>query len=160
MASKTKNVFISHIHEDDAGLPDLQRLLAANGMDVRNYSITSDKENNAKSRDYIRQAILGPRIDACSTMVVYITPDTKQSEWVNWEIEYAFKHGKTIIGVWERGSSGCEIPESLKELHGAIVGWVGDKIIDAINGDYEGASNADGTPMTGPTPIKRHPCGR
>ena len=158
MANDTKNVFISHIHEDDAGLPDLKDLLAKHGMDARNYSITSDNENNAKSPDYIKRAILAPRIDACSTLVVYITPDTKASEWVNWEIDYAFKQGKTIVGVWEWGCNGCDIPEALEEFHNAIVGWNGENIIDAINGDYKGSSNPDGTPMNKPTPIKRHPC--
>ena len=159
MAAEMRNVFISHIHKDDAGLEDFKDLLAKNGMNVRDYSITSDKENNAKAPDYIKYEILAPRIDACSTMVVYLTPDTKKSEWVNWEIDYAFKHGKTIVGVWERGSLGCDLPESLEEYYDAIVGWNSESIIDAINGDYQGASHADGTRMNEPTPIKRHPCG-
>ena len=158
MANDTKNVFISHIHEDDAGLQDLKDLLGKHGMEVRNYSITSDKENNGKSPDYIKSAILAPRIDACSTLVVYITPDTKASDWVNWEIEYAFKQGKTIVGVWEWGCNGCDIPEALEEFHNAIVGWNGENIVDAINGDYKGSNNPDGTPMNKLTPIKRHPC--
>lgn len=159
MALEMRNVFISHIHEDDAGLGNFKDLLARNGMDVRDYSITSDKENNAKAPDYIKSKILAPRIKACKAIVVYLTPNTKQSKWVNWEIEYAFKHDKTIIGVWERGSRGCELPESLEEYYDAIVGWNSDKIIDAINGHYRGASHADGKPMNKPTPIKRHPCG-
>lgn len=158
MAEK-RNVFVSHIHEDDAGLGDFQRLLADNGMEVRNYSITSDKENNARSPDYIKSGILGPRIDACSTMVVYITPETKNSEWVDWEIERAFKKGKTIVGVWERGEKGCEVPDALKRYYDAIVGWNSDNIIDAINGKYRGTSDADGEPVRERTPIKPHPCG-
>lgn len=158
MANDVRNVFVSHIHADDAGLPDLKNLLERHGMEVRNYSITSDKENNAKSEDYIKGQILAPRIEACSTLVVYITPETKSSEWVNWEIEYAFKQGKTIVGVWEYGSKGCEIPEALKEFRDAIVGWNGDKIVDAINGDYIGSEEPDGTPATLPIPIKKHPC--
>ena len=127
-------------------------------MEVRNYSITSDKENNAKSPDYIKGEILAPRINACSTLVVYITPDTKDSQWVNWEIEYAYRQGKTIVGVWERGSNGCEIPEALEEFHNAIVGWRGEKIIEAINGEYKGKDNPDNTPVDTPIPITRHPC--
>ena len=53
MQQEKRNVFLSHIHEDDAGLADLKNLLKNNGMDVRNYSITSDKFNNAKSESYI-----------------------------------------------------------------------------------------------------------
>ena len=159
MTTEKRNVFISHIHEDDAGLGDFKDLLARNGLEVRDYSITADKENNAKAEDYIKRDILAPQIDACSTMVVYVTPETKQSDWVNWEIEYAFKHDKTIVGVWERGSLGCELPEALEEYYDAIVGWNSENIIAAINGDYRGRSHADGSPMNGATPITRHPCG-
>ena len=158
MATEMRNVFISHIHEDDAGLGDFKDLLARNGMEARDYSITSDKQNNAKAEGYIKREILAPQIDACSTMVVYVTPETKQSDWVNWEIEYAFKHDKTIVGVWERGSLGCELPEALEECHDAIVGWNSENIIDAING-----TTGAGAIRTGPderrTPINRHPCG-
>lgn len=156
--STSKNVFVSHIHHDDAGLPDLMDLLGRHGMDARNYSITSDKENNAKSSNYIKSEILAPRINACSTLVVYITADTKSSDWVNWEIEYAYKQGKTIVGVWERGSKGCDLPHALEEFHHAIVGWNGENIVDAINGNLKSSFNPDGTAVERPIPITRHPC--
>ena len=158
MPSAVKNAFVSHIHKDDAGLPDLLDLLGRHGMEVRNYSITSDKENHAKSAEYIKTEILGPRIKACSALVVYITPDTKSSEWVNWEIEFAHKQGKTVVGVWELGSAGCDIPEALEEVGDAIVGWNGENIIAAVNGEYTGFEEPDGTPAKRPTPITRHPC--
>ena len=158
MASDKKNIFISHIHEDDAGLSDLKNIISGHGMEARDYSITSDKENNAKDEAYIKYGILAPRIDACSAMVVYITPETKDSPWVNWEIEYAFKQGKTIVGVWEQGTHGCDVPEALEQYHDAIVGWSGGHIVDAINGDYKGSNNPDGTTRDGLIPIKRHPC--
>lgn len=159
MSKDRKNVFISHVHKDDKGLGDLKDLISRHGMEARDYSITSDKENNAKSENYIKYGILAPRIDQCSTMVVYITPETKNSAWVNWEIEYAQKQDMTIVGVWEQGSKGCEIPEALEECHDAIVGWHGESIVDAINGDYKGSYGPDGTPRSTPTPIKHHPCG-
>lgn len=158
MADQSKNVFISHVHKDDAGLTDLKNLVKSKGMEVRDSSITADKPNKAKSPEYIKSEILGPRIDWASTMIVYISPETKNSEWVNWEIERAHKQDKTIIGVWERGAKGCEVPEALDEYGNAIVGWNADKIIDAVNGDYEGFEDPDGTP-SGPRPIRRHPCG-
>ena len=157
MPDQTKNVFISHIHKDDEGIGDLKNLVARHGMEARDYSITSDKENNAKAEDYIKYQILAPRIDACSTMVVYITPDTRDSKWVNWEIEYAHKQGKTIVGVRERGAKGCDIPGALDDYGEAIVGWDGNKIVEAINGIYSGFDKHDGTSF-GSRPIPRHPC--
>ena len=133
-------------------------LLKKHGMDAHNYSITSDKKNSAKSPDYIKSSILAPRINACSTLVVYITPGTKDSQWVNWEIEYAYKQGKTIVGVWERGSKGCTIPKSLEEFHHALLGWHGESIVDAISGRHKVSVNPDGTPFDKRVPITRHPC--
>lgn len=158
MSSQTKNVFISHVHEDDEGLTDLKNLLKSKDMEVRDSSVSSDNPNNATSPDYIKSEILAPRIDWASTLLVYISPETKNSEWVNWEIERANKQDKTIVGVWERGSSGCDVPDALDDYGHALVGWNADKIIDAINGDYEGFEEQDGTPC-GPRPIRRHPCG-
>ncbi|MCG8668930.1 MAG: TIR domain-containing protein, partial [Pseudomonadales bacterium] len=132
MASDVKNVFISHIHEDDAGLGKLKDLLSKNGMDIRDASINSDKPNNATSPDYIKTEILAPQINWAGTFLVYITPETKNSEWVNWEIEYAEKQGKHIVGIWANGDNQCEVPEALDKYADAIVGWQADKIIDAI----------------------------
>ena len=49
MSHKDKNIFISHIHENDHKLGDLIGLLRRKGLQPRNYSITSDKPNNVRS---------------------------------------------------------------------------------------------------------------
>lgn len=146
MANETKNVFISHIHEDDEGLNKLKDLLKNNGMTIRDYSISSDNPNNAKSEEYIKSEILAPRIQQSGTLVVYISPDTKGSKYVDWEIEYAHSRNKRIVGVWAWGEAGCEIPQSLDDYYDAIVGWNGGRIIDAINGDFDGYEAPDGSP--------------
>lgn len=157
MADQIKNVFISHVHEDDKKLSNLKDLLGSNGLEVRDGSITSEKPNNAKSPDYIKNEILKPHIDWAGCMLVYLSPETKDSEWVDWEIEYAHEKGKTIVGVWEQESEGCEIPEALDNYANAIVGWNADKIIDAINGEVEGFEDPDGVPSS-ERPIKHHKC--
>lgn len=135
MLDETRNVFFSHVHEDDAGLADLKDLTSQHGMICRDGSITKEKFNAAHNENYIKYQILAPRIHWCSVLVVYISPGTKYSEWVNWEIEYAHQQGKRIVGVWERGAQGCELPEALERYGDALVGWNGESIVDAINGD-------------------------
>src|SRR5690242_3086411 len=110
MPDEIRNVFISHIHEDDEGLPKLKELLAQRGFEIRDASITSEKPNEASDPDYIKAEILSPGIRWASTLIVYITPDTHDSEWVNWEIEYAQKMGKRIVGVWAHGASESNLP--------------------------------------------------
>lgn len=158
MADEIKNVFISHIHEDDAGLKDLKDLVGKRGLQVRDYSITSDKPNRAKDPEYIKSEILAPKIEWASTLVVYVSPRTKDSEWVNWEIEYANKIGKRIVGVWERGANECDVPEALDRYHDAMVGWHGESIIDAIVGDSNAAYGAGGE-LRQYRPINRYSCG-
>lgn len=157
MPSDIKNVFISHVHEDDAGLQKTKNLLADNGMQIRDASINSRNPNNASSPDYIMREILAPRIDWAGTMLVYITPKTRESDWVEREIEYAHRQEKRIVGVWAHGHNECEVPEALKKYADAIVGWRAERIIDAINGKINGSENPDGI-VSCPVPIKRHPC--
>jgi ribonuclease BN (tRNA processing enzyme) len=157
VGKQIKNIFISHIHEDDAGLAKLKELLAKNGMDVRDSSINSSKPNEAKSEDYIKSKILAPQIQWAGTLVVYVSPQTKDSKWVNWEIEYAAQQGKRIVGVWEHGSQDCEIPEALSEYGDAMVGWNGSSIIDAIDSEKDTWEKPDGE-SSASVSLKRHPC--
>jgi len=152
-----RNVFISHVHEDDAGLQKLKDLLASKGMDVRDSSVHKGKFNDASDPDYIKTGILAPLIKWAGTFICYVSPLTKNSEWVNWEIECAAKQGMRIVGVWQQGDQGCELPDALKEYADAVVGWNGDAIVDAINGE-DGWQMPDGSPCAAVT-LKRHPCG-
>ena len=135
MADKTKNVFVSHIDEDDAKVAKLKNLLGKQNYKIRDYSVTKDNPNNAHNEDYIKQKILKPRLDASSTLAVIITRDTKDSKYVNFEIEYAIKHGKHIVGIWADGYSECEAPQALEDYADSFVSWNSDKIIDALEGE-------------------------
>ena len=157
MNNDTRNIFISHIHEDDESLGRLKTLLRDHGMTTRDYSINTDNPNNAHSEEYIKSEILAPRIRQSSTLVVYISPETRESHYVNWEIEYAMKLGKRIVGVWANGERGCEVPDALKDYADAVVGWTGNRIIDAINGETNEWQSPDGTQNT-PRQIKRFSC--
>jgi len=158
--SDEKNIFISHVHEDDALLPKLKDLISNAGMEVRDGSINSDKPNAASNEDYIKREILAPRIQWASTLVVLITHDTAQSDWVNWEIKYAIEQGKNVVGVYAQGATDADIPEGLAKHAAAIVGWQSDRVVDAINGDITGWDDpATGSPRTtGDWTVKRYSC--
>jgi|SRR6478735_3401416 len=131
----TKNIFISHVHKDDNLLPKLKDLISRAGMNVRDGSIHSGKPNKAQNDDYIKREILAPQIQWASTLVVLITHDTAESSWVNWEIKEAVEQGKNVVGVFAQGATDADIPEELRRCgDAAIVGWQGDRVVDAING--------------------------
>ena len=86
-----------------------------------------------------------------------MSPETRTSSWVDWEIEYAHKLGKRIVGVWMRGARDADLPDALDKYADAVVGWNSEKIVDAITG----ASNDWLTPVGAPRPgreIKRFSC--
>lgn len=155
-----KNVFISHVHEDDELVRKLKDLIANAGMEVRDGSITSDKPNEAQSKDYIKREILAPRIQWASTLVVLITPDTAESWWVNWEIDYAAREGKNVVGIFAQGATDADIPEALQHCgDAAIVGWQGERVVDAIEGKIRDWDRPDsGAPRSPEWLIKRYSC--
>jgi len=155
-----KNIFISHVHEDDDLLPRLKDLISQNGMEVRDGSINSDKPNDAENEDYIKNEILAPRIQWASTLVVLITHDTADSWWVNWEIQYAVKQDKNVIGVFAQNATDADIPEELGKCgDAAIVGWQGERVVDAIKGDiYDWDNPQTGEPRALEWRINRYSC--
>ena len=57
LSDEVRNVFMSHIHEDDDALPQLKGLVSKSGLVVRDGSINADKPNRATSDDYIKSGI-------------------------------------------------------------------------------------------------------
>jgi hypothetical protein len=155
MAENYKNVFVSHFGKDDEHVQNLKKLLFNKDYTLRNSSIDSTKPNDAKNDHYIKYNLLKPGIQWASTCIVLIGPETHKRHWVNWEIEQAFKLGKKIIGVFLNGAKDSDIPDNLEKYGcGTVVGWHGDSIIGAIEGQPNWC-NPDGTPrISGPyTPI-------
>jgi hypothetical protein len=157
VGDEIRNVFVSHIHEDDADIPALKKLAGDAGLQVRDGSINSLNPNNAHSEDYIKSSILAPQIRWASVLVVLISADTHNSPWVAWEVEYAQKLGKRIVGIWAHGAQDSDLPQSLDDYASAVVGWHGDSIKDAICGANDNWENSSGEPRM-PRAIARHNC--
>jgi len=153
----THRIFVSHIHEDDEHIAAMRELLADHGHEVQVSAVDSTNPNNANSEGYIKSDIVGPKIDWASTMVVLISPGTKDSEWVDWEIEQAQKQGMRIVGVWTDGAAECDVPEGLTQYADAVVGWQADRIEGAISGKINNWTASDGNPRDRQA-IRQHGC--
>lgn len=154
--SDQHNIFISHRHEDDALVGDLKDMLKDSGAQIRDSSITSKTPNNAHNPDYIK-TILRDQIEWAGKIIVIISPDTKNHEWVDWEIEYARKFpDKRIIGVWAPNTTHDDMPEALSDWADAVVNWDAQAIIDALEGQ-DNWTEPDGAPAPLQS-IRRAPC--
>ena len=158
MKDEQRNVFISHVHENDNRLRPLKDLLKKEGLGIRDYSVNNEKPNKAKSEDYIWRKHIKPRLDASGTLAVLISPEMtkKDSQWVQREIEYAHEKDKRIVGIWNEGESG-ELPHELADYADAIVDWNGDRIKQAILEEEEVFCDEEGEPLS-PRELDRHKC--
>ena len=119
-----------------------------NGMEVRDYSITSDKENNAESPEYIKTAIPGSadrRVQHDGGL--HHAGDEGQRLGELGDRVPPTRKARTIVGVWERGSKGCEVPEALDLYKDAVVGWKQrQKSSTRLTEKYRGTTGPDGRP--------------
>lgn len=145
---EVKNVFVSHYHEDEDSIKQFKDLLSADYC-IRNYSVTSEKYNNATNEEYIK-SLLRPLINQSSTLICLIGPETHDSKWVDWEIREAEKLDRQIIGVYIQGAKDSDIPPALEEFADAIVGWNTENIENALGGESVFV-NSDGSPRASVT---------
>ena len=141
-----QNVFISHMGEDEDGIGRLRALAARHGLLVRDSSVGANRGNRERDRDHFVKNVIGPCIDWCSTLVVYITRRTQDSEWLDDEIRRAASGGKRIIGVWADGHEDCELPESLAAAAETVVPQREMRLIDALNPEFAGTEETDAMP--------------
>lgn len=151
------NVFISHVAEDNARLGDLKDLVGRAGRAFSDSSVNSDRPNQAQSEGYIKAGVLADRIRGAGVVVVLVSPMARASKWVDWEIRYAQRLGKPIIGVWGRGAQDADVPDAL-ELYGrALVPWRAQSLMETLEDGAFRWMDSDGKAMP-PRVIPRH-CG-
>jgi hypothetical protein len=76
----------------------------------------------------------------------------------SWEIEYAAKQGKRVVGINAQGSNDCDVPEALEKYADDVRGWQSDAIVDAILGKTNEWREPSGE-LRDPRPIARYGCG-
>ena len=147
--SNRYHVFISHHHADDAQVSRMTDMLERAGHEIRNSSIRAKPANQKRLErglvsDRAIRRLLRMKMSWASTVVVLIGKDTHTRHWVDWEINTAKEKGKRIVGVFERGGTEHDIPEPFKMYGDALVAWNSDKIIGAIQGDFDPFENSGG----------------
>ena len=141
--AEEKHIFVSHCGEHEKYIEPLKALLGNKGYEFKDSTPVLSDPNNAKSDAYAK-SLVAKDIKWAGTVFVLIGRDTAESDWVNWEIEYAAQKGKQIIGVFLRSSFDFDVPPALEEYGDALVGWNSDSIEAAMNGSREW-QNQDGS---------------
>lgn len=160
MSDESKNIFVSHQHSDADKIEAFKSLIGRHGIDMRDSSIYEKKlKNDAHNEQYIKQELIKPQMKWAGTVVVLIGKDTAKSDYVNWEIKTAGEMGKRIVGVYLQGAKEEDIPKELNEYGHNLVGWNGEKIVRAIDGEDLEWEKPNGDPRTSnPMAIEHYQC--
>lgn len=130
-----RNIFISHAGDDEPSMQKLKEMISPKYESIRDSSMyeSGDKHNNASNEDYIKSLLRGA-IDWAGTVVVLVSDKTAGKDWIDYEVEYAAKENKNIVGVWLPGSQENDLPDSLRNYATSTVSWDAEKIYNAIEG--------------------------
>lgn len=133
-----KKILICRVNGDDPVLDELNEVLESAGVEVRDDLVPTTEPNDAESEENIQCDHLAPQVDWADALIVLVTADSGKSWCINWEIEYAVKHGKRVIGVYGQGAGNADMPSALQACGDATVPRSKvPRIIDIVNGDIQ-----------------------
>ena len=116
------NVFLSFAYEDIDEI-NLLRAHARNEKSDIEFNDWSVKDPfDSERAAYIREKI-GERISQCSTVVVFLSQNTSDSHWVEWEVQHALSKGKHVIAVHSGDKPSAAIPQFIRDARAAVVSW-------------------------------------
>jgi len=120
--SGRKNVFISFSYEDidEVNLLRGQSKNDKSPIEFNDWSVSEPIDS--ERAQYIKHKI-SERINQSSVTVVYLSPNTPNSQWVKWEIEESMKRGKQVIGVHKGDTPPKSLPVSFKENGLKVIPW-------------------------------------
>lgn len=127
----SRHVFISFAFEDEEEVILLRGQAANDKTELRFDDFSLKEAINSKNEDYIKQKIR-ERIDRVSVTAVYLTNDSVNSKWVQWEIAESLKRGKGVIGVHKGDAPPAQLPSAFKQYGLKTVKWAHQDLIQAI----------------------------
>ncbi|WP_198665257.1 TIR domain-containing protein [Paraburkholderia kururiensis] len=124
-----RNVFISFATEDmdEVNLLRAQAKNENSDIEFNDHSVREPYES--ERAEYIKRKI-AERIARSSVTVVYLSKDTAQSRWVEWEVKKSLELGKKVIAVHPGDSFKGSRPSWLDQHRIEVVPWsrLGDRL--------------------------------
>ncbi len=126
------NVFISFAMEDNKEV-NLLRGQAKNDDSSLEFNDYSVKEAfDSKNAEYIKRGIR-EKIKQCSVTLVYVSNETGNSKWVDWEIRESIRLGKGVVAMYQGDTKPTNLPPAIKEFNVKLVPWNHEAITSAVH---------------------------
>ena len=108
-----KNLFISFAYEDANEVNLLRGQAKSERSDIEFNDWSVKDAFDSKNADYIKRQIT-ERIRQSSTTVVYVSDQTENSRWVNWEVRKSLELGKRVIAVHKGDTAPNNLPDAVR----------------------------------------------
>ena len=131
-APKKRSVFISFSSEDLKEVNLLRGQAKNENSDLEFIDRSLQKPFDSKDAEYIKRGIR-ERIRQSSITVCYLSENTAQSKWVDWEIRESIALGKGVIAMYKGDSLPDKIPSAIKEFKIKLVPWAHKRLSQAID---------------------------
>ena len=119
---KRRNIFISFAFEDVNEVNLLRGQAKNDQTDIEFIDRSLQAPFNSTRGDYIRSR-LEERINQASMTVVYLSKDTRGSEWVAWEVKKSIELEKVVVAVHAGDNPPSKLPSFVKEYGIKVVPW-------------------------------------
>lgn len=129
---KRRSIFISFAGEDLNEVNLLRGQAKNENSDLEFIDRSLQKPFDSKNAEYIERGIR-ERIRQSSITVCYLSENTAQSKWVDWEIRESIALGKGVIAMYKGVSPPAKIPSAIKEFKIKLVPWDHKKLSQAID---------------------------
>jgi len=129
---KKRSIFISFAGEDLDEVNLLRGQAKNENSDLEFIDRSLQKPLDSKDAEYIKRGIR-ERIRQSSITVCYLSNDSAQSKWVDWEIRESIALGKSVIAMYKGDSPPAKIPSAVKEFKIKLVPWDHKKLSQAID---------------------------
>lgn len=126
-----RSVFISFARKDLDEVNLLRGQAKNENTDLEFIDRSVKEPFDSKNAEYIKRGIR-ERIRQSSVTLCYITNNTAQSKWVDWEIRESITLGKGVIAMYKGDSPPVNLPPAIKEYKIKIVPWNHEELSQAI----------------------------
>ena len=126
-----RNVFLSFASEDLNDVNLLRGQAKNENSDIEFNDWSVKEPFDSKNAEYIKRGIR-ERIRQSSVTVVYISEDTANSKWVDWEIRESIALGKGVVAMYKGDSPPSSLPPAVKEHNIRAVPWNQQELAKAI----------------------------
>ena len=135
-SGRKRNVFISFasVDLDEVNLLRGQAKNESSNIVFNDWSLR--KPFNSERAEYIKRGIR-ERIRQSSVTVVYLSDNTADSDWVDWEIRVSLKMGKGVVAMHKGDTAPKRLPKAITENKIRVVPWNQQQLNEAIQEQAE-----------------------